>query len=124
MNTKSKMWQQLGEAFQGLDPEMIAQSADRPISLALVAEDAVCLREMEDFIAPPSLGARKAQQVRERYCSFVLPVGKTEQEGLQRLDLVISSEGAADQISALFRRFYVFSPDDPQQVVKSILKDH
>src|SRR5579864_4143571 len=124
MEIKPKFWRQVAEGFRELNPEVILREADRPITVALVAEDQSRLRQMERFLAPPSLDPRKAEQVRERFCSFVLPLGVTEQEGLRRLDLVICSEAAASEVAGLFPRAYVFSAENPQAVVSKILKEH
>ena len=123
METSEDFWRRVGEAFRGLKPEIFVGDAARPISVALVAEEPDKLRRMEEFFVPRLLGPRKAEQVRERLCSFVLPLGKLEREGLGDLDLVIGSPGAARQLSDLLPRIYIFFAQSPQSVVNVILKE-
>ena len=124
MNNRESFLREVKEAGRGLSAESIVSEADRPISLALIAEDAGKLRQMEGFFAPQLLGSRKADQVRERLCFFVLPLRPSEQEGLLQLDLVVSSEGAAGEVQAMLPQIHVYSAKDPQSMVRRILKEH
>ncbi len=123
MDDRDKFWRQVSEAFRELSPAVVVQDADRPVNLALVAEEPDKLRQMEKFFVPGFLGPRKAAQVRERFCSFVLPLGRLEEEGLRQLDLVICSESAAGKMRAQLPRTYIFSPATPQAMVSKILED-
>ena len=123
MDEREKFWRQISEALREFSPAAVVQNADRPINLALVAETSDVLRQMESFFVPRFLGSRKAAQVRERYCSFVLPLGRTELEGLQQLDLVICSPGARAFLSGCLPRVFTFSPQTPQAAVREILDE-
>src|SRR5262249_50752390 len=79
---------------------------------------------MENFLAPPTLGARKSTQVRERMCSFVMPLRPAEQTGLIHLDLVICTPDAAERMRPLPSQAHVFSFADPEATVKRILRKH
>src|SRR5579885_1441778 len=124
MLSREKFWRQAGEAFRGLDPEVVLHEAERPVSLALLAEDHEALRKLEEFFIPSELTPLKTQQVRERICSFLVPLGQSEEEGLKQLDLVVCSERAAGRIPhSLFARTYVLFDQHPESVIREILKD-
>jgi hypothetical protein len=78
---------------------------------------------MEEFFVPKRLSLRKAEQVRERLCFFVLPLRDLEQQGLRQLDLVICSRSGVRQLEAALPKVYSWSREDPHAVVRAILKD-
>ena len=116
------VWRQVRELFQGVDPQALAQESDRPVCVALVARGPGALRQMEEFFVPRYLRPRKAEETRRKLALFLVPVHPSEHQAFFDCDLAVCSEGATEEIGNNAPQRFVFRPENPQAVLKEILK--
>lgn len=122
MEAKS-LWQQIRRVLRELDPSALAREADRSVCLALMAERKEQVQQMQDFFAPRHLRPRKAEEVRQRLLSFLLPLNRAEAGVLPGCDVVIRFGNTAEEIAALPIPVFLFRPEEPEAVVKAILQE-
>ncbi|MBI3894802.1 MAG: hypothetical protein HY313_02610 [Acidobacteria bacterium] len=118
-----KTWRQVRELFREVDPKALAQEADRPLFLALVAKEVGILRQMEEFFVPSFLRPRKVEESRGKLALFLLPLHPSEYQAFSNCDLAVCSEGAAEEIGDDAPPCFVFQPKNPEAVLKAILKE-
>lgn len=104
-----RVLKQVRSAFRTLDPRDIRESAERSITVGLIAGDEATCQEMERFLAPAASSGPAARHVIriERANEFeCCHIGFTD----ARLDGV--------------PHFHVFDPHDPEAAIKAALDHH
>src|SRR5437764_11221618 len=98
-------------AASRLSPHEVAEKANRPIAVALVAGNSAGYADMEDFLVPADVEPERRRDV----LKIVHRDGDSGNP--DRFDLVLYEQGMACPINA-----YTFFPDDPDRTLRHIRK--
>ena len=107
-----KMIKQARAALSLLNPEEVRKQAEKPVSFGLVAADGRGYAELEDFLAPASVGER-----REELMNHVHRAG--DPGAPEHVDVVLFEHGIEAYPGA-----YTFDRDNPRDTIARIVKDH
>ena len=109
--------QNIREAIASLNPQEIERHAERPLRLFLYAHTESAYREMEDFLAPPSLSEAKRAALAHRI--------RRASEGFSpasRDDIEIYYEDSPPDELTPTKDLFAFRPSDPRHLVAAVLR--
>lgn len=107
-----EVFRQIRTAVHQLNPGVVREAAERPLSIGLEATSSETLAAMEDFLAPPGLSRRRRLQLFE--CLHRIGDSGTPQS----FDIVLSEEGFPEVPGA-----FPFRAGDPKRTVRAILRE-
>jgi hypothetical protein len=100
-------------AVANLNPHEVQASADRPLTIGLVASSDSGFEAMEEFLLPPE---KISQQKRDE--ASALLHRSTNPELPEHFDVVLYADGLRPPENA-----FAFYPDDPRRTIHEILKE-
>ena len=103
--------QQVRRAVSDLNPQEVCNTAERPLSIRLVAANSAGYAAMEDFLSPPSFSRRKRWEQ-------VQALHRADDPGApEQFDLEIHEAGLPRPADA-----FSFFPENPEQMVEEVLQ--
>jgi hypothetical protein len=108
----TEVFRQIRTAVHQLNPGVVREAAERPLSVGLEATSSETLAAMEDFLAPPGLSRRRRLQLFEGLHRIGDPGTP------QSFDIILSDEGLPEAPGA-----FAFRAGEPKRTVRAILRE-